>query len=114
MISVPDYKEICAASDAFLDYLVEHYRDRMNEPLPFDRRPLLALAVCQDSSGDWSICLPLNLGDDEVVESVSLADEGVKTRGDLIAYMRSDTWKEFLRWIAGVDVQGNPLPEIEE
>ncbi|TCA17378.1 hypothetical protein E0H68_06280 [Rhizobium leguminosarum bv. viciae] len=113
MISVPDYKEIVAASVAFVDYLVEHYRDRMNEPLPFDRRPNFALAVCQDDHGKWSVCLPLDLGDDEVVESIGLAEEGVKTRGDLIAYMGSDEWKEFLRWVAGVDENGNLLPEEE-
>ncbi|MDX0165774.1 hypothetical protein GOC43_28755 [Sinorhizobium meliloti] len=113
MISVPEYKEICAASDEFSGYLVDHYRDRMTEPLPYDRRPLLALAVCQDSGGKWSVCLPLDLGDDEVVEWVGLADEGVKTRGDLIAYMGSDQWKEFLSWVSGVDKDGNLLSEEE-
>jgi len=116
MISVPDYKEICAASDAFLHYLVEHYRDRMEEPLPFDRHPLLALAACQDASGEWSVCMPLDLGDDEVVESVALADEGIKTRGDLISYMNSGDWTEVIRWVSGVDEHGNLLPveEVDE
>lgn len=114
MISVPNYKTIVDASDAFLGYLVEHYRDRMDEPLPFDRRPNFALAVCQDERGEWSVCLPMNLGDEEIVECVPLADEGVKTRGDLIAYMHSNEWKEFLRWLAGVDDEGNPISQDEE
>lgn len=116
MISVPRYKEICDASDALASYLVDHYRDRMDEPLPFDRRPNFALAVCQDGRGKWSVCLPLDLGDDEVIEWIGLAEEGLKTRGDLIAYMNSDDWTEFLRWVAGVDEHGNLLPveEVDE
>ncbi len=113
MMSVPGYKEMCDASDAFFRYLVEHYRDRMNEPLPFDRRPNFALAVCQDDRGKWSVCLPLDLADDEVIEWIGLAEEGLMTRGDLIAYMNSDDWQEFLRWVAGVDEDGNLLSEAE-
>lgn len=108
--SVPEYKELCDANEVFLGYLVDHYRDRMDEPLPFDRLPNFALAVCQDGRGKWSVCLPLDRADDEVKEWVDLAEQGVKTRGDLIAYMGSDEWKWFLRWVAGVDEHGNPLP----
>ncbi|GMB82768.1 hypothetical protein NN6n1_35510 [Shinella zoogloeoides] len=112
-MNVPEYKEICDASAKFFDYLVEHYRDRMDELLPFDRRPLLALAACCDARGKWSVCLPLDLGDDEVIEWIDLHAEGVKTRGDLIEYLDSDEWKGFLRWIAGVDENGDIIEEEE-
>lgn len=109
----PTHAEIVAASAKFFDYLVAHYRDRMSEPLPFERRPQLALAVCRDSRGTWSVCLPLDLGDDEVIEWIDIQAEGVKTRGDLIDYLDSDDWKEFLRWIAGVDEDGKVIEEEE-
>ncbi|WP_117195942.1 hypothetical protein [Rhizobium terrae] len=109
----PTHAEIVAASAAFFDYLIEHYRDRMSEPMPYDQRPQLALAACRDSEGHWSVCLPLDLGDDEVIEWIDIHAEGVETRGDLIEYLDSDEWKGFLRWIAGVDENGDIVEEEE-
>lgn len=110
-MSTADYKAICAASNAFRDYLVEHYRVRLEEPLPLDRRPLLALAVCQDGGGNWSVCLPLDLDDDDIKEWLDLGGEDVTTRGELMEFMDSHAWKGFLRWVAEVDEDGNSAVE---
>lgn len=110
----PSYAEIIAASNEFSDYLAAHYRDRMSEPMPYDRGRIVALAACRDSHGEWSVCLPLDLGDDEVVEWIDLHAECVMTRGELIEYMASTDWQGFLRWIAGVDENGDLLQDEEE
>jgi hypothetical protein len=109
-VSPAEYPAIVAASDEFLAYLVERYRSRMDEPMPNPGRAILALACCRDETG-WQVCIPATLGDDVVIEYVDLPTEGVRTRGDLIRYMQSEEWKSFMRWMAEVDEDGNPLTD---
>ena len=104
----PTHAEIVAASNEFSDYFAAHYRGRMAEPMPYDCGHIVALAACRDSDGEWSVCIPLDLGGDEVIEWIDLQAECVMTRGELIEYMASEDWQGFLRWIAGVDAKGEP------
>ena len=97
-MSVADYKLLRAASDDFLGYLVKRYTPaRLDEEL----RPCLMLACCYDALG-WQVCLPINPGGEDIVESLRLQDEGVRTRGELIEFMRSTDWIETMQWITDV------------